>query len=150
MELNDEILIPADLDYVYNCLNDLNVLKICIPGCEELIEEDDGKLSAQVLLKIGPIKARFKGKVVLDLSKGPTKYSLSGEGDGGIAGFAKGGAEVELIKDNEGTILKYVATSEVKGKIAQLGSRLVLSTAKKLSKTFFENFKEYIKNNTVL
>ena len=150
MELNDEILIPADLDYVYNCLNDLNVLKICIPGCEELIEEDDGKLSAQILLKIGPIKARFKGKVVLDLSKGPTKYSLSGEGDGGIAGFAKGGAEVELIKDNEGTILKYVATSEVKGKIAQLGSRLVLSTAKKLSKTFFENFKEYIKNNTVL
>ena len=98
-------------------------------------------------MKIGPIKAKFKGKVVLDLSKGPTKYSLSGEGDGGIAGFAKGGAEVELIEDDEGTVLKYVAMSEVKGKIAQLGSRLILSTAKKLSKTFFENFKEHIKNN---
>ena len=147
MELNDEILIPANLDYVYKCLNDLNILKICIPGCEELIEEDDGKLSAKIVLKIGPIKAKFKGKVVLDLSKGPTKYSLSGEGDGGIAGFAKGGAEVELIEDDEGTVLKYVAMSEVKGKIAQLGSRLILSTAKKLSKTFFENFKEHIKNN---
>ena len=147
MELNGEILIPAKLDYVYKCLNDLNVLKTCIPGCEEITEEEDGKLSAKILLKIGPIKARFKGKVVLDLSKGPTKYSLSGEGDGGIAGFAKGGAEVELIEDDEGTVLKYVAMSEVKGKIAQLGSRLILSTAKKLSKTFFENFKEHVKSN---
>ena len=147
MELNDEIFIPANLDYVYKCLNNLNIFKICIPGCEELNEEDDGKLSAKILLKIGPIKARFKGKVVLDLSKGPNQYSLSGEGDGGIAGFAKGGAEVELIANDEGTVLKYVAMSEVKGKIAQLGSRLILSTAKKLSKTFFENFKEHIKNN---
>ena len=144
MELNDEVRIPAKLEYVYNCLNDLEVLQKCIPGCEELLEAEDGSLSARVVLKIGPIKARFKGKVLLDLSSGPTKYSLSGEGDGGVAGFAKGGADVELLQDGNETILKYIAKSEVKGKIAQLGSRLILSTAKKLSKSFFENFKNHI------
>ena len=144
MELNDEVRIPAKLEYVYNCLNDLEVLQKCIPGCEELLEAEDGSLSARVVLKIGPIKAKFKGKVLLDLSSGPTKYSLSGEGDGGVAGFAKGGADVELIQDGNETILKYVANSEVKGKIAQLGSRLILSTAKKLSRSFFENFKKKI------
>ena len=101
-------------------------------------------MSAKVVLKIGPIKAKFKGKILLDLSNGPEKYSLNGEGDGGMAGFAKGGADVELIKHGNETILKYVAKSSVTGKIAQLGSRLILNTAKKLSKTFFENFKEYI------
>ena len=144
MELNDEVKIPAELDYVYNCLNDLEVLQNCIPGCEELLEAEDGTLSAKVVLKIGPIKAKFKGKIILDLSNGPEKYSLNGEGDGGMAGFAKGGADVELIKHGNETILKYVAKSLVTGKIAQLGSRLILNTAKKLSKTFFENFKEYI------
>ena len=144
MELNDEVRIPAKLEYVYNCLNDLAVLQKCIPGCEELLESEDGSLSARVVLKIGPIKAKFKGKVLLDLSSGPTKYSLSGEGDGGVAGFAKGGADVELVQDGNETILKYIAKSEVKGKIAQLGSRLIISTAKKLSKSFFENFKNHI------
>ena len=144
MELNDEVRIPAKLEYVYNCLNDLAVLQKCIPGCEELLESEDGSLSARVVLKIGPIKAKFKGKVLLDLSSGPTKYSLSGEGDGGVAGFAKGGADVELAQDGNETILKYIAKSEVKGKIAQLGSRLIISTAKKLSKSFFENFKNHI------
>ena len=147
MELNDEIKIPAKLELVYKSLNNIEVLKACIPGCEELLEEEDGKLSARVVLKIGPIKAKFKGKVTLDLSNGPKKYSLTGEGDGGVAGFAKGGADVELIEQNDETILKYVAKSEVKGKIAQLGSRLILSTAKKLSKTFFENFKEYMQKD---
>ena len=147
MELNDEITIPAKLELVYKSLNNIEVLKACIPGCEELLEEEDGKLSARVVLKIGPIKAKFKGKVSLDLSNGPKKYSLTGEGDGGVAGFAKGGADVELIEQNDETILKYVAKSEVKGKIAQLGSRLILSTAKKLSKTFFENFKEYMQKD---
>ena len=147
MELNDEITIPAKLELVYKSLNNIEVLKACIPGCEELLEEEDGKLSARVVLKIGPIKAKFKGKVTLDLSNGPKKYSLTGEGDGGVAGFAKGGADVELVEDGDETILKYVAKSEVKGKIAQLGSRLILSTAKKLSKTFFENFKEYMQKD---
>ena len=147
MELNDEITIPAKLDLVYKSLNDLEVLKACIPGCEELVEEEDGRLSTRVILKIGPIKAKFNGKVNLDLTNGPTKYSLVGEGDGGVAGFAKGGADVELVPNGDETILKYVAKSEVKGKIAQLGSRLILSTAKKLSKKFFENFKEHMQND---
>ena len=144
MELNDEVRIPANLEYVYSCLNNLEVLQKCIPGCEELFEHEDGTLSARVVLKIGPIKAKFKGKIVLDLSNGPEKYSLIGEGDGGMAGFAKGGADVELIKDGKETILKYIAKRSVTGKIAQLGSRLILNTAKKLSKTFFENFREYV------
>ena len=147
MELNDEITIPAKLDLVYKSLNDLEVLKACIPGCEELVEDEDGKLSTRVVLKIGPIKAKFNGKVSLDLTNGPTKYSLVGEGDGGVAGFAKGGADVELEANGDETILKYVAKSEVKGKIAQLGSRLILSTAKKLSKNFFENFKEHMQSD---
>ena len=147
MELNDEITIPAKLDLVYKSLNDLEVLKACIPGCEELVENEDGKLSTKVVLKIGPIKAKFNGKVSLDLTNGPTKYSLVGEGDGGVAGFAKGGADVELVANGDETILKYVAKSEVKGKIAQLGSRLILSTAKKLSKNFFENFKEHMQSD---
>ena len=144
MELNDEVKIPERLEYVYSCLNNLEVLQKCIPGCEELLECEDGTLIAKVVLKIGPIKAKFKGKIFLDLSNGPEKYSLNGEGDGGMAGFAKGGADVELIKDGNETILKYVAKSSVTGKIAQLGSRLILNTAKKLSKAFFENFREYI------
>ena len=147
MELNDEITIPAKLDLVYKSLNDLEVLKACIPGCEELVENEDGKLSPKVVLKIGPIKAKFNGKVSLDLTNGPTKYSLVGEGDGGVAGFAKGGADVELVANGDETILKYIAKSEVKGKIAQLGSRLILSTAKKLSKKFFENFKEHMQSD---
>ncbi len=147
MEMLDEILIPAKRDYVYKCLNNLEVLKVCIPGCESLEEEDDKNLIAKVTIKIGPIKAKFKGKVKLNLSEAPKKYSLMGEGDGGLAGLAKGGAEVELIEKDENTLLKYVAKAEVQGKIAQLGSRLILSTSKKLSKTFFKNFEEYIKNN---
>ena len=95
-------------------------------------------------MKIGPIKAKFKGRVTLDLSSGPTKYSLSGEGDGGVAGFAKGGADVELVEDDSETLYKYIAKSEVKGKITHLRSHLILSTAKKLYKTFFENFKNYV------
>jgi carbon monoxide dehydrogenase subunit G len=138
MELKDEIKLPAKLDYVYDCLNNLEVLKICIPGCVELLENEDGSLSAKVVLKIGPIKAKFNGKVVLDLSGAPNKYALSGEGDGGVAGFAKGGADVELLEDGDETILKYNAKSEVKGKIAQLGSRLILSTAKNYLKHFLK------------
>ena len=148
MDLKYEIKLPAKLNYVYDSLNNLDVLKICIPGCEELLENEDGSLSAKVVLKIGPIKAKFKGKVVLDLSGAPNKYALSGEGDGGVAGFAKGGADVELSEIDNETILKYTAKSEVKGKIAQLGSRLILSTAKKLSKTFFENFRKHISEQT--
>ena len=142
MELTDEITIPASRDDVYKALNDVAVLKACIPGCEELAREGENDLVAKVTLKVGPVKARFGGRVTLDSSKAPDAFSLSGEGDGGIAGFAKGGADVELIEDGDATILRYTAKAETGGKLAQLGGRLITSTAKKLSKMFFEKFEK--------
>jgi len=144
MELEDEIFIKAPRAVVYAALNDPEILKECIPGCEELTKESDTELKAKVVLKIGPVKATFGGAVTLDPSEAPERFSLVGEGNGGVAGFAKGGADVELVEQDEGTLLKYTAKAEIGGKLAQLGSRLVMSTAKKLSKTFFEKF------NTVL
>ena len=142
MELNDEITILASRDEVYKALNDVAVLKTCIPGCEELVREGENELVAKVTLKVGPVKARFGGRVTLDPSKAPDAFSLSGEGDGGVAGFAKGGADVELIEDGDNTILRYTAKAETGGKLAQLGGRLITSTAKKLSKMFFDKFEK--------
>ena len=96
MEIHEELTIPARREEVYRALNDVNVLKACIPGCEELEWDGENQLLAKVTLKIGPVKARFGGKVCLDPSKAPGAFSLSGEGDGGIAGFAKGSADVEF------------------------------------------------------
>ena len=144
MDLNDEIFIDAPRDVVYAGLNDPDILKQCIPGCEELIKHNDTELEAKVVLKVGPVRAKFGGNVVLDRSKAPGGLSLSGEGYGGVAGFAKGGADVELVEQDGGTLLRYTAKAEIGGKLAQLGSRLVTSTAKKLSKKFFENFKEIV------
>ena len=142
MELADEITIHAPLDKVYEGLNDIAILKACIPGCEALNWTNENELEAKVILKIGPVKAKFNGKVILDTTNAPTGFSLTGEGDGGLAGFAKGGADVELIADGENTLLKYVAKAEPGGKIAQLGGRLITSTARKLSKMFFTKFEK--------
>jgi len=142
MEIADEITIPAPRAVVYEALNDIAILKACIPGCESLERESDTKLVAKVTLKIGPVKAKFNGMVMLDQSKAPDGFSLSGEGEGGLAVFAKGGADVTLTEDGETTILQYSAKAETGGKIAQLGGRLITSTAKKLSKNFFEKFEK--------
>jgi carbon monoxide dehydrogenase subunit G len=144
MELQDEIIIPAPRDVVYAALNDPEVLKDCIPGCEELIKHSDTELEAKVVLKIGPVKARFGGKVTLNPENPPERFSLSGEGSGGAAGFAKGGAEVVLEEQGAETLLKYTAKAEIGGKLAQLGSRLVQSTAKKLAAKFFTAFAERV------
>ncbi len=144
MELQDEIRIDAPRDVVYAALNDPEILKQCIPGCDELTKHSDTDLEAKVTLKIGPVKAKFGGKVKLDPSKAPERFSLHGEGSGGIAGHARGGADVELIEDGDGTILRYEAKADVGGKIAQLGSRLIVSTSKKLAGKFFENFAEVL------
>ncbi len=144
MELEDEIRISAPRDRVYAGLNDPETLKRCIPGCDELIKHSDTELEAKVVLKIGPVKAKFSGNVILDPINPPEKFSLTGEGNGGIAGFAKGGAEVELIEEGNETVLKYVAKADVGGKIAQLGSRLVLSTSKKLAGQFFGKFADEV------
>ena len=140
MELADEIIINAPKDQVYAALNDPEVLKQCIPGCEELIQHSDTELEAKVVLKVGPVKARFGGEVTLDKSGAPDAFSLSGQGNGGAAGHAKGGADVTLTADGDTTILKYVAKAQIGGKIAQLGSRLIQSTAKRLAGKFFTSF----------
>jgi len=150
MELQDEITIPVSRDKVYEALNDVAVLKACIQGCEELEREGENDLVAKVTLKVGPVKAKFGGRVTLDPSKAPDAFSLSGEGDGGIAGFAKGGADVELVEDGQQTILRYTAKAEIGGKLAQLGGRLITSTAKKLSKMFFEKFEKVMSGEVEL
>ena len=144
MELNDEVRIAAPRDVVYAALNNPDILRECIPGCEELEKTGDNELQAKVVLKIGPVKAKFGGKVTLDPRDAPDRFSLKGEGNGGVAGFAKGGADVELEADGDETILRYAAKAEIGGKLAQLGSRLVTSTSQKLAAKFFETFAEKV------
>ncbi len=140
MELKDEIRIAAPKAKVYAALNDPEILKASIPGCESLIKTSDTDLEAKVTLKVGPVKATFGGKVKLDNAGAPDHFSLTGEGSGGVAGFAKGGADVELIEDGDETILRYVAKADVGGKLAMLGGRLINATAQKLAGAFFDNF----------
>ena len=140
LEMSDEILIAAPRSRVYAALNDVAVLQKAIPGCEELIRHSDTDLEAKVVLKIGPVKARFAGKVTLDQTDAPGGFSLRGEGAGGVAGFARGGARVTLEDRGAETLLRYEASADVGGKIAQLGSRLIAGTAKKLADQFFASF----------
>lgn len=147
MEMKDEIRIEAPRERVYAALNDPDILKACIPGCEELIRHSDTELEARVVLKVGPVKARFGGAVTLDNSRAPERFSLAGEGSGGVAGFAKGAADVELVDGGDGTtLLRYEAKADVGGKIAQLGSRLIASTAQRLAGKFFESFREEVES----
>lgn len=150
MELADEIIIPESRAKVYKALNDVDILQACIPGCEELEKESESELVAKVILKVWAVKAKFSGRVTLDPSKAPDAFSLAGEGDGGVAGFAKGGADVELIEDGETTILRYTAKAQTGGKIAQLGGRLITGTAKKLSKPLFEKFEKIMSGEVEL
>lgn len=149
MELSDEIRISAPRDVVYKALNNPEILQECIPGCEELTQNSPEELEAKVVLKIGPVKAKFAGAVTLDNSNAPSGFSLTGEGRGGAAGFAKGGAEVTLTEDGDETVLAYTAKVDVGGKIAQLGSRLIAGTAKKLSGKFFTRFGEIVSEQSV-
>ena len=145
MELSDEIIINAPKDRVYAALNDPEVLRQCIPGCEELVKHSETELEAKVVLKVGPVKARFSGDVQLDTAGAPDAFSLTGQGNGGAAGHARGGADVTLTADGpETTILRYEAKAVIGGKLAQLGSRLVQSTAKKLAAKFFKSFAEVV------
>ncbi|NIY73446.1 carbon monoxide dehydrogenase subunit G [Marivivens donghaensis] len=144
MDLTDEIVINAPRDVVYAALQDPEVLRQCIPGCEELIKHSDTDLEAKVVLKVGPVKARFSGKVTLSPDNPPEAFSLTGEGSGGAAGFAKGGADVHLEDRGEETLLRYTAKVDIGGKLAQLGSRLIQGTAKKLSAQFFASFAETV------
>ncbi|OXT01738.1 carbon monoxide dehydrogenase [Notoacmeibacter marinus] len=137
VEIEGEETINAPVATVWAALNDPNVLKECIPGCDELNKTSDTEMEAKVTLKIGPIKSTFSGQVELKNINAPTSYTIEGKGDGGIAGFAKGGADVELHEHEGGTLLKYKAKADVGGKMAMMGSRLIQSTSKKLAGQFF-------------
>ena len=140
MTMTGEVQLPAAREVVWQKLNDAEVLKACIPGCEELNKTSDTEFQAIAIAKIGPVKAKFKGKVHLTDLDPPNGYRISGEGDGGVAGFAKGGATVALSDKDGGTLLTYNVEAQIGGKLAQLGQRLVNGAAKKLADDFFRNF----------
>ena len=140
MTMTGEVQLPATREVVYAKLNDPEVLKACIPGCEVLTLDSPTDFSATVVSKIGPVKAKFKGKVHLTDLDPPNGYKISGEGDGGVAGFAKGGASVTLTEKDGGTLLTYNVEAQIGGKLAQLGQRLVNGAAKKTADDFFKNF----------
>jgi uncharacterized protein len=140
MDMNGEQRIEAPREAVWAGLNDPDILRQCIPGCESIVKTSETEMEAACTLKVGPIKASFKGKVTLSEIDPPNGYRITGEGTGGMAGHAKGGAKVTLAADGEATLLHYEVTAEVGGKLAQLGSRLIDVTAKKLAGEFFEKF----------
>ena len=144
MQFNDEIRIDAPREQVYAALNDPGILRNSIPGCEEIEQLSETELVATVVTRIGPIKAKFKAHVTLSDLNPPSSYTISGEGKGGTAGFAKGGAKIVLKEDGGATIMRYEVQVDVGGKLAQLGGRLIEGTAKKLSADFFTRFKQEI------
>ena len=144
MEFTGEYKVPAPRDKVWEALNDAEVLKQCIDGCEELNKDSDTEFSAKVTAKVGPVKTKFSGKVTLSDIDPPNGYTISGEGQGGVAGFAKGGASVKLTEGEGETILTYKARAEVGGKLASVGSRLVEGVAKKTADDFFGKFTEIV------
>ncbi len=144
MEMTGERRIPAPRQKVWDALNDPEILKQCIAGCESLDKTSDTEFSARVTSKVGPVTAKFTGKVQLSDVDAPNGYTISGEGQGGVAGFAKGGAKVQLADDGAGTLLTYEANGTVGGKLAQIGSRLIDSTARKMADDFFDKFAEAV------
>jgi hypothetical protein len=144
MEMSGEVLIPASREVVWAHLNDPAVLQKCIPGCESLQQEGD-TLVASVKIKVGPVSAKFKGAVTLTDLRPPTSYKIVGQGEGGLAGFAKGSAIVELSEPEQNKcLLKYNVDASVGGKLAQLGSRMIDGVAKKNADQFFTTFQTIV------
>ena len=144
MKMIDEIRIEASRDEVFAALNDPEILSQAIPGCRDLKQTSETELTATVQAKVGPVKATFKGSVTLSNIKAPESYTISGAGKGGAAGFAKGSAQVTLLEDGKSTILRYEVNAEVGGKLAQVGSRLIEGSSKKLANEFFETFSNLV------
>ncbi|MEZ5831340.1 MAG: carbon monoxide dehydrogenase subunit G [Dongiaceae bacterium] len=144
MELTGQERIAAPRTQVWQALNDPEILKACIPGCESIEMISPTEMKARVALKVGPIKASFAGQVTLSEIDPPNGYTISGEGSGGSVGGAKGSAQVRLTEDGGGSVLSYRVSSQVTGKIAQLGARLVDSAAQKLAGDFFGKFREVV------
>ena len=145
MELQGERLIPASVDKTWASLNDPEVLKACIAGCESLERAGDDKMIAVVALKVGPVSARFKGNLAMTNVVAPTGYTINFDGQGGVAGFGKGSADVALTAQSpQQTLLKYTARATVGGKMAQIGSRLIEATAAKITEDFFKAFEAHL------
>lgn len=144
MDITGEYRIGAPREQVWKALNDPEVLRVCIPGCEELTHATDTEFAAKVTAKVGPIKATFRGRVTLSEVDAPNGYRISGEGQGGTAGFAKGSAKVSLADDGNATLLRYVADAQIGGKLASVGSRVIQGVAKKMSDDFFAKFVEEV------
>ena len=140
MDMTGERRIPAPREQVWAALNDPSILKAAIPGCETLEKQSPTEMTATATVRIGPIAAKFAGKVHLSDLDPPNGYRIAGEGQGGVAGFAKGGASVTLLPDGADTILKYEVQAQVGGKIAQLGARLIDATARQMADLFFDRF----------
>jgi carbon monoxide dehydrogenase subunit G len=144
MDMTGEYRIAATREKVWAALNDPDVLRASIPGCQSLDKVSDNEFAARVVAKVGPVKSTFNGHVTLTNINAPESYTISGEGKGGAAGFAKGGADVSLKEESGETVLSYTAKADVGGKLAQLGSRLIDGTAKKMADEFFANFQQQV------
>jgi uncharacterized protein len=140
MEMTGEFRIPAPRQRVWEGLNDPEVLKQCIPGCQALDKVSDSEFNGRVVASVGPVRATFGGKVTLSDLDPPQGYTISGEGSGGVAGFARGGAKVKLAEDGDATLLTYAVQAQVGGKLAQVGSRLIDGVARKMANDFFGCF----------
>ena len=144
MKMSGQYRVEAPRQTVWEALNDVEVLRLCIPGIEEIEKTSDTSFTAKVRAKVGPVSARFAGDVTLSDLDPPNGYTISGEGKGGAAGFAKGGAKVRLEDDGAATLLNYEVDAQVGGKLAQIGSRLIDGTAKKMADEFFSRFAETV------
>jgi len=144
MEMTGSERILASRQTVWDSLNDPDILRQCIPGCQSLEKTGENQMAATVKIKIGVIAATFNGEVRLEDIDAPNGYTIAGEGKGGVAGFAKGNAKVSLADDGDATVLNYTVNAQVGGKLAQLGARLSDSTARKLAGQFFARFNELV------
>ena len=144
MEMKGEQLLPASQQVTWNALNDPEVLKACVPGCESIDRISDTEYVVQMTARVGPVSAKFKGRMTLSNIVAPDSYSIAFEGQGGVAGFAKGSADVSLSAAGHDTRLAYKVKANVGGKLAQIGSRLVDAAAKKVANDFFKNFNQKV------
>ncbi|MFZ1909539.1 MAG: carbon monoxide dehydrogenase subunit G [Burkholderiales bacterium] len=144
MEMTGEQLIPASQQQTWDALNDPEILKACVPGCDSIEKTGENQYLVLMVARVGPVSAKFKGKLALSDLEPPSSYSIAFEGQGGAAGFGKGGAQVRLAPEGDGTRLAYSVKASVGGKLAQIGSRLVDAAAKKIANDFFQAFNDKV------
>lgn len=148
MEMTSSQMVPAPREETWRALNDPEVLKACIPGCESLEKVSDSEYQLAMRAKVGPVSARFRGRMTLTDLNPPESYTIAFEGQGGVAGFAKGNARVNLVPEGDATRLEYVASAQVGGKLAQVGSRLIDGAAQKMATQFFSAFVDRVGDKT--